>query len=76
MNKRLKTMSLTALFAALILVSTAYAKIPIGFGYVHVGDIFIMTGAFFLPTVYAVLSAAIIPSSMRTDAMTNALPAL
>ena len=35
MNKRLKTMSLTALFAALILVSTAYAKIPIGFGYVQ-----------------------------------------
>lgn len=65
MNKRLKTMSLTALFAALILVSTAYAKIPIGFGYVHVGDIFIMTGAFFLPPVYAVLSAAI--GSMLAD---------
>lgn len=65
MNKHLKTMSLTALFAALILVSTAYAKIPIGFGYVHVGDIFIMTGAFFLPPVYAVLSAAI--GSMLAD---------
>ena len=65
MNKHLKTMSLTALFAALILVSTAYAKIPIGFGYVHVGDIFIMTGAFFLPPVYAVLFAAI--GSMLAD---------
>ena len=65
MNKHLKTMSLTALFAALILVSTAYAKIPIGFGYVHVGDIFVMTGAFFLPPVYAVLSAAI--GSMLAD---------
>ena len=65
MNIHLKTMSLTALFAALILVSTAYAKIPIGFGYVHVGDIFIMTGAFFLPPVYAVLSAA--TGSMLAD---------
>lgn len=65
MNKHVKTMSMTALFSALILVATAYAKIPIGLGYVHIGDIFIMTGCFFLPPVFAVASAAI--GSMLAD---------
>lgn len=65
MNKNLKSLSLTALFAALILVATAYLKIPIALGYVHLGDVFIVIGCFMLPVPMAVGVAAL--GSMLAD---------
>lgn len=49
MRTNVKRISVVALFVAVIMVTTAYVKIPIGFGYIHVGDIFIMLSCFFLP---------------------------
>lgn len=53
---------MTALFAALIMVMTAYLfHIPTGIndGYLHFGDALIYLAACFLPTPYAALAAAI-----------------
>ncbi len=64
-TKNIKTFSLTALFAALILVATAYLKIPIALGYVHLGDVFIVTACFMLPLPMAAGVAAV--GSMLAD---------
>lgn len=53
---------MTALFAAMILVTTAYLfHIPTGIndGYLHFGDAMIYLAACFLPTPYAAMAAAI-----------------
>ncbi len=60
--KKIKLISLGALFSALIAVFTAYiCHIPIGVngGYVHLGDTFIYIAASFLPLPYAVVAAAV-----------------
>ena len=50
----------TSLFSALIFLSIAYIlHIPIGNGYVHIGDAFIYLAAAILPTPYAIACAAI-----------------
>lgn len=63
MKENIKTRNLviTALFAALIYVITAFLHIPTGFngGYIHLGDILIYLAAVLLPTPYAMISAAI-----------------
>lgn len=49
-----------SLFAALICLTTAYIlHIPVGNGFVHIGDAFIYLGAALLPTPYAMICAAI-----------------
>lgn len=55
------TIAITAFFAALTVVMTAFLHIPSGVngGYVHVGDAVIFLGAALLPTPYAVGAAAI-----------------
>ncbi|NCD08499.1 MAG: TIGR04002 family protein [Negativicutes bacterium] len=61
-NNTLKNIVLTALFAAIISVTTAYIlHIPVGTsgGYIHVGDCFIYLAACFLPLPYAMLAGAI-----------------
>ncbi|MGL5348518.1 MAG: TIGR04002 family protein [Peptostreptococcaceae bacterium] len=50
----------TSLFSALIFLTIAYIlHIPIGNGYVHIGDAFIYLAAAILPTPYAIACAAI-----------------
>lgn len=61
-NQTLKNIVTTALFAAIISVTTAYIlHIPIGAnsGYIHIGDCFIYLAACFLPLPYAMLAGAI-----------------
>ena len=61
-NNKIKYMSLTGIFAALITLMTAYiCHVPIGIngGYVHFGDAFIYLAAAFLPRPYALAAAAI-----------------
>ena len=58
-TKSVKTLALTALFAALILVATSYLRIPIALGYVHLGDIFIVVACYMLPVPFAVGVAAV-----------------
>ncbi len=60
--KKTHNMVLTALFAGIITIMTAYVcHIPIGIngGYLHLGDTFIYLAATILPTPYAVLAAGI-----------------
>ena len=60
-SSKTRTLVSSALFAALVCVTTAYfLHIPVGNGgYVHVGDTFIYLAATLLPTPYAALAAAI-----------------
>ena len=60
--KKTKMFALTAMFAALITVMTAYVcHIPVGVngGYIHFGDALIYCAASVLPLPYALVAAAI-----------------
>lgn len=59
--KRLKLIAMTALFAALTAVATAFIKINTGIneGYLHFGDSVIYLTACILPLPYACLAAAV-----------------
>ncbi len=61
----IKRITTTALFTAIIFVTTSFIKFPISLGYVHVGDVFILLGSFMLPPVFSVLASAI--GSMLAD---------
>ena len=61
-HQKVSRLTSTALFAALICVTTAYIfHIPFGVngGYVHIGDSLIYLAAAFLPTPYAMFAGAI-----------------
>lgn len=61
-HQKISRLTSTALFAALICVTTAYIfHIPFGAngGYVHIGDSLIYLAAAFLPTPYAMFAGAI-----------------
>ena len=60
-----KRITITALFTAIIFVTTSFIKFPISLGYVHVGDVFILLGSFMLPLPFIVLASAI--GSMLAD---------
>ena len=58
-RNHLRHMIFTALFAALIYVTTRYFQIPNGFGgYVHPGDCLCLLAAFLLPTPWAIVGCA------------------
>lgn len=61
MNRKLRKLTLSALFCALIFVSTAFLKIPVFVhsGYAHVGDALIYTAMLFLPFPYGMAAAAL-----------------
>jgi len=56
---KIRRMTVTGLFAALIYVFTAFLHIPTGAGYTHAGDGLIYLAACILPTPYAVAAGAI-----------------
>ncbi len=64
-NSKIKCITATALFTALIFLSTAFIKFPITLGYVHVGDVFILLSSFMLPPVFSVIASAL--GSMFAD---------
>lgn len=57
--QKTKLLTITALFAALIYLVTAYLHIPSHTGYTHVGDAFIYLAGSLLPTPYAAAAGAI-----------------
>ncbi|MCL2108246.1 MAG: TIGR04002 family protein [Oscillospiraceae bacterium] len=59
MNKNLKLTVTAALFTAMTLILTMFPKIPIGNGYVHMGDSVIYLVACILPLPYAVFVGAL-----------------
>ena len=58
---KLRNCIFAALFAALTFVATAYLQIPIpvGAGYVHLGDTFVLLAALMLPLPYAIAASAV-----------------
>jgi len=76
---KIKLLSASALFTALIYLATAYLfHINLPFGYIHLGDAFIYLAASFLPMPYAAASAAIgsFTADITTGAAVWALPTL
>lgn len=60
MNKKVKTLVTSALFAALICVATMVVKIPSPLkGYINLGDCMVLVAAFLLPPVYSFFAAAL-----------------
>ena len=57
--KPLKPLILSALFTTMTVVLTSFIKIPIGNGYIHMGDSVIYLASCILPFPYAVFTAAI-----------------
>lgn len=56
-KESVKNLALSGLMGALVLLFTAWLHIPVGKGYVHIGDAFIYLAAVLLPTPYALLTA-------------------
>lgn len=54
-----KVIAMTAMFSALITVTTAFIKIPSPFGYSHAGDSMIYLGASILPGYFGIIAASI-----------------
>lgn len=80
-RKSTKTAVLTALFAALIFVVTAYAlhiPTPATGGYIHLGDAFLYLAASILPAPFAVAAGGIgeALSDLLTGSVAYALPTL
>ena len=58
-DNKLRLLTLTAVFAALTYVLTAFLQVPTVKGYVHIGDAVIFLAAAVLPTPYAAAAGAI-----------------
>ena len=54
-----KTLALTAMFAALVTVSTAFIKVPAPLGYAHAGDAIVYLAACLLPPPFGFFAAGI-----------------
>lgn len=54
---RIRNITLSGLLGALILLFTAWLHIPVGKGYIHVGDAFVYLGAVLLPMPYGLITA-------------------
>ena len=58
-NVNVKLITMTAMFAALVTVTTAFIKIPSPLGYSHAGDSMIYLGASVLPGPFGIIAASI-----------------
>lgn len=58
-RKSIYHIALTALLAAMTLVMILYARINVGYGWLHLGDAVILLAAVLLPTPYAMAVGAI-----------------
>ena len=56
---RLMDFSLCGVLAALVFCGTFFLKVPVPFGYLHLGDAFVCLAGAVLPTPYAFFAAAI-----------------
>lgn len=56
---KVKMIAVTAMFAALITVTTAFIKVPSPFGYSHAGDSMIYLAASILPAPFAIAASSI-----------------
>lgn len=68
-NAKIKLMSFTGVFIAIVFVFTAYLHIPSHTGYTHVGDGFIYLAACILPLPYAIAVGVI--GALLADCLTG-----
>lgn len=69
-RQRYSNIVMTGLFAAMVCITTAFIfHIPIGNGYIHIGDSLIYLAACVLPFPYGIAAAAI--GAAMADAMTG-----
>ena len=68
-GSRVRTLTLTGILTALILVFTAFIHIPSFNGYVHIGDGFLYLAAALLPTPYAMFAGA--AGAVLSDCLTG-----
>ena len=68
-NKHTKLLCISAIFSALVFVTTAYLHIPTYNGYVHCGDGFIFIAASILPMPYAIAVGVL--GAMLADLVTG-----
>jgi uncharacterized repeat protein (TIGR04002 family) len=59
LQKRLRTLTAAAVFAAVTMIMTAFIHVPAFFGYIHPGDAVIFLGAALLPAPFAAAAAGI-----------------
>ena len=70
-NTKVALMTKTAMFTAIITLVTAFLlHIPLGNGYVHLGDVFIYLAACTLPLPYAIFAASV--GAALADGITGA----
>lgn len=68
-----KNLVLSALFAAMIFVTTAFVKVPLAAtGYVHLGDTFVFLACVYLPLPYAVCASGV--GSALADVVSGFVP--
>ena len=58
-SAKAKTIALSAMFAALVTVTTAFIKIPTPLGYVHAGDSIVYLAASVLPGPFGLIASAV-----------------
>ena len=58
-TQRLRYLTLSGVFAALIYLLTAYVHVPTGAGYTHIGDGMVFLAACMLPAPYAAAACAV-----------------
>jgi uncharacterized repeat protein (TIGR04002 family) len=58
-DEKIKLYAVSAIFAAIIMVTTAFIKIPGPFGFMHIGDAVIFIAASLLPVPLAAAASAI-----------------
>ncbi|MDE6519865.1 MAG: TIGR04002 family protein [Ruminococcus sp.] len=56
---KMRLITMTGLFSALIYIFTAYIHVPTGAGYTHAGDGLIYLASCILPTPYAMIAGAV-----------------
>ena len=69
MKSRIKLITITGIFTAIVYVLTAYLHIPSHQGYIHVGDGFIYMSACLLPLPYAAFVGGM--GAMLADCLTG-----
>lgn len=58
-KSKVTLMTIAAMMTALTTLATMFFKIPIGLGYIHLGDAFVILAALMLPRKYACFAAGI-----------------
>ncbi len=58
-NNKIMQLAYAALFASLIFAGTQFVKVPLSFGYGHLGDCFVLLVGIFIESPYATASAVV-----------------